>query len=199
MIISRKSGIAESFSKSISASLLQFPSTAEALLVAYNITPNMADTAALRNILYFATDIGFMAPALTFAQGWSGRSYLYHFNEANPWEGSWKGESSHILDVAFLFQNYNEFLSPAQKAVAVKFARDVIMFVNGMPPFPAFEVGREGAQTYGPSRDNTSEACEYVQGLCEGALESKSTILQLADEVGLDQLAAAWANFLTGK
>ena len=52
-----------------------------------------------------------------------------------------EGDTTHVLDVAFLFQNFNEFLPPAQKNVAVRFARCFIKFVNGEAPWATFETG----------------------------------------------------------
>lgn len=41
-----------------------------------------------------------------------------------------------MLDFAFLFQGYNEHLGPEQRGSAVRFAEDVVDFVNGEAPKP---------------------------------------------------------------
>ncbi|KAK5239916.1 hypothetical protein LTR40_014164, partial [Exophiala xenobiotica] len=69
------------------------------------------------------------------AKAMSGRALLYHFNEPNPWDGPFKGESSHILDVAFLLQNFVEHLGAEQQKPSKKFGSDFIDFVNGEKPF----------------------------------------------------------------
>lgn len=187
--------IAQGFRSSIDKTLAEYPDAAEKLRHAYQITPNLADDVALRNVLQFSTDIGFYATALAFAKGWSGRAHVYHFNEPNPWEGQWKGEVGHVLDIAFLFQNYNEHLELKAKGVAIKFAEDVIDFVNGACNWKPFGE-EEGARTYGPSKDGICG--DYVQGIARDGSGRKNTIFELAEEIGLEPLSAAWGNFMTG-
>src|SRR5882724_11559116 len=102
--------MAGNFIASVTKHLAPHPGVADALLASYGITASMAHDDALQAILNFITDIGFLAPTLTYARGWPGKSYVYCFNERNPWEGRFKGHASHILDVAFLFQNFNDAL-----------------------------------------------------------------------------------------
>ncbi|KAK0110047.1 hypothetical protein ONS95_002707 [Cadophora gregata] len=188
--------IAKGFCESIDKTLANYPSAADKVRHAYHITPDLPDNVAFRNVLQFQTDIGFYATALAYAQGWPGSAYLYHFNEPNPWDGPWKGEANHVLDVAFLFQNYNEHLEPEQRAVAVKFAEDVIKFVNGASDWkPYGEV--VGARVYGPSKDGLCGT--YVKGTSQAGSGRKSTIFELAEEFGLEPLSAAWGNFMAGK
>ncbi len=121
---------------------------------------------------------------------------MYLFNEQNPWEGEWKGESGHVLDVAYMFQNYDEHLTQAQQAVAKAFAGDFISFMNGKTRWPEFESGKEGAMTYGPSGDG--KCSEYVEGITSEKSGRKNTIFELAESVGMEDLSAAWGNFLSG-
>lgn len=193
----RTVNIAQSFCTSIDKSLAEHPSAAEKLRHAYKITPDLDDAIVLRNILQFATDICFLFPAITFAKGWPGKAHLYHFNEPNPWNGQWKGEATHVLDVAFLFQNFNEHLQPEQKAVAVKFAQDVIGFVNGKCEWKKFDTGVEGARTYGPSKDGVCGG--YVDGVASEQSGRQKTIFELAEAVGVENLSATWSNFVQGQ
>ena len=198
----RKVGIAKAFSDSARKTLVAQPTAAENLLEAYGITKNLTDDElALQLVLRFATDIGFFAPALAFAKAWTGHAYLFHFNEPNPWEGPWKGEATHILDVAFLFQNFNAFLSDPQIRVATDFATNVFHFVTtGKPLWPAFKTEEPGAYVFGPSKESTTEfVANYNSGIAEEGSGRKPTILQLGDSIGLDELAAVWGNFLTGQ
>ncbi|KAL4755536.1 hypothetical protein BDW72DRAFT_189286 [Aspergillus terricola var. indicus] len=81
------------------------------------------DDDAYPAVLNYINDVLFFTPVLTFAQGWKGNAYVYYFNEGNPWEGQWKGRTNHILDLAYLFQNFREFLSPKQQAVGLRSLR----------------------------------------------------------------------------
>jgi hypothetical protein len=195
MLGPRTINIAKGFCDSIEKSLSSHPSGAEKLRNAYGITPELSDPVALRNVLQFATDIGFFAPAITFAQGWPGRSYLYHFNEGNPWDGQWKGDATHVLDIAYVFQNYNQDLEPPQKEVAVRFASDFIKFMNGKLECKPFQEV-EGALVYGPSANGN--CAQYVEGIASEKSGRNDTILKLAMDIGLEDLAAAWGNFLQG-
>lgn len=86
-------------------------------------------------------------------------AYVYYFNEGNPWDGPWKNRASHILDLAYLFQNFREFLTPTQQAVGLAFAEDIFKFCHGISPWPVTGETTTGftARTYGPSaQDRTA-------------------------------------------
>jgi len=192
MLGPRTAGVAKTFCDSIHKTL---GDNSKKVLEAYNINADQSDKEGLYNILKFSNDISFFAPAIAFAQGWRGKSYVYHFNEPNPWDGEWKGEAGHVLDVAYLFQNYNEFLDEAQRQVAVTFAGDFIKFVNGKWPATSFGT-KEGAQIYGPSGKGFTS--EFVEGIATEKTGRRYTIYELADEIGLDALAGVWSAFFTG-
>ncbi|KAF8864542.1 alpha/beta-hydrolase [Acephala macrosclerotiorum] len=196
MLGPRTIGIGKNFCSSIEKTLAAQPGAAQKLRHTYKITPDLEDSIALRNVLQFATDIGFFATGVTWARGWPGKAWMYHFNEPNPWDGEWKGESGHILDVAYLFQNYEEHLTQAQKNVGKQYAGDFISFMNGKTRWPVFEDGKEGAMTYGPSTE--SKSWEYVEGITSEKSGRKNTIFELAESVGIEELSAAWGNFLSG-
>ena len=192
MLGPRTTGVAKTFCDSIHKTL---GDNDKRVLEAYSINPNQSDKEGLYNILKFSNDISFFAPVIAFAQGWPGKAYVYHFNEPNPWDGEWKGEAGHVLDVAYLFQNYNEFLDEAQRQVAVSFAGDFIKFVNGKSAWTSFET-KKGAQVYGPSGKGFT--AEFVEGIATEKLGRRNTIYELADHLGLDGLAGVWSAFFTG-
>lgn len=142
------------------------------------------------------TDIAFLAPALTYARSWSSRAYLYFFNEPNPWAGPWKGKATHILDVAFLFQNYNDFLEPGQRKAAEKFAEDVVLFMNGTEPWKPYGA-ESGARVYGQSEGDEMEV-GYMDVEDEKS-GRRSTIFEVARIVGLDAISGAFDSFLAGR
>lgn len=151
------------------------------------------------SILDFGSDIGFYAPVVAMAELWSGRAYVYHFNEPNPWEGPWKGHATHILDVAYLFLNYMEFLLPAQQCIATVFAEDFITFVNGKAPWPAWRAGKGGTKVYGPtSEGSVDREALYVDNQNLQKTGRREVIWKLGEVVGLDSLSMAFVNFLHG-
>jgi hypothetical protein len=186
-------GVAKAFCDSIHKTL---GDNGNKVLDAYGISPNLSDDEGLYKILKFSTDINFFAPAIAIARSWPGKSFVYHFNEPNPWDGAWKGKAGHVLDVAYLFQNYNEFLDEGQRRVAITFAGDFIKFMNGKSAWAPFG-SKEGAQCYGPSGKGVIS--EYVEGVATEKSGRRNTIYELAENIGLDGLAGAWSPFFTGQ
>lgn len=197
----RNPGIASKFIESITTTLAEHPEAAKYLLSSYDITPSTPDDEAILTILRFATEISFYAPARAFAQGWpqtkEHKFFLYHFNEGIPWEGRFKGEAGHILDVAYLFQNYNEHLSDDQKAVSRAYAEDFIEFVNGNDPWPPVEGGKMGARVYGPSSEGVT--AKYVASGNPEEVGRREHVLKLGEMAGFDNILQAFQNFFQGR
>lgn len=193
--------IAPQFIESIKKTLADHPGAASEILSSYNITPSTGDDEALLSILRFATEISFYASALAFAKGWpktkENKFFLYHFNEGIPWEGQFKGEAGHILDVAFLFQNYNEHLSKEQKKVARAYGEDFIEFVNGNDPWPPVEGSQFGARVYGPSSEGITT--KYVASGEPAEVGRSDRVLKLGEQVGFDLVMDVFQNFAFGR
>ncbi|KAF2467467.1 carboxylesteras-like protein [Lindgomyces ingoldianus] len=196
----RNPGIASKFVESVNKTLSSHPEAASTLLSSYKISESTNDDEAVLSILKFATDISFYAPALAFAKGWpqtkENKFFLYHFNEGNPWEGRFKGEAGHILDVAFLFQNFNEFMNEEQKAVARAYAEDFVEFVNGSDPWPPVEGGKMGARVYGPSSAGIS--AKYVASGNPEEVGRRTHVLKLGEMAGFDSILDVFQNFFRG-
>jgi carboxylesterase type B len=192
--------IASQFLESATKTLSDHPDAASNLFSAYSITSSTSDDEALLSILRFATEISFYAPSLAFAKGWprtkDNKFFLYHFNEGIPWEGKFKGEAGHILDVAFLFQNYNEHLSEEQKAVARAYGEDLIEFINGNDPWPPVEGENFGARVYGPSREGITT--RYVASGNPAEVGRSDRVLKLGEQIGLDLVMDVFQNFAFG-
>ena len=192
--------MATKFIKSVNKTLASHPEAASLLLSSYNITPSASDEEVVLSILRFASEISFYAPALAFAKGWpqtkDNKFFLYHFNEGIPWEGRFKGEAGHILDVAFLFQNFNEFLSDEQKAVARAYGEDFIEFMNGNDPWPPVEGDKMGARVYGPSSDGVTT--KYVESGNPEEVGRRDVVLKLGELAGFDNILEAFHNFFQG-
>lgn len=170
---------------------------AQGILDKYGITTEQTDDEAFPRVLDFLNDLLFFAPTLMLSRGWQGNAYVYYFNEGNPWDGPWKGKASHVLDVAYLFQNFQEFQTPAQQAVAAAFAEDIFRYSYGTAPWPAITPGETTtgftARTYGPSSQNetagqTNEPCGE-QGM------RRSILFDYGDQVSLDDLAKVYIVF----
>jgi carboxylesterase type B len=194
-ITARKSGIAAAFTSSLTKNLSD-PTAASAVLQAYNIAPTTPDDDAVQGILAFANDIAYYLPARSYAKSWPGKTYYYHFDEPNPWDGAFKGCSTHLLDAVFLFQAYNEKLSDEAKEVAIAMARRFIRFANGDAPWKEFHKDIGGVQRFGPSGVSTET---FVEGY--GGTERRDVLLRLNEEgvVDLDQVSAAWDLFVAGQ
>ena len=149
----------------------------------------------MEKILEFITDVQFYAPTIVMAQAWPQSSFVYHFNEPNPWDGPLKGKASHILDVAFLFQNYNQELSAEQQKTAKRFAEDMIKFFSGEAPFPPRATRMTGAQVYGPP--GKSDAV-FVSSEDPSEYGRSSRVWKLAARFGWDKLSTTLDMLITG-
>lgn len=191
----RKSGIATTLATSLHKHISG--DAAMAILDAYDITPTTSDDEALQRIIDFATDIAYVAPALAYARVFPGKSYLYNFDELNPWDGPLKGLSTHMLDAAYLFQNFNEDLSEKAREVTKTFAMDFVRFANGVEPWEKYTKEKGTCRVYGPS-----EKC--VVGVLEGdgwATGRRNTLWRLSEggKVDLDPISVAWDMFVAGR
>ncbi|KAK6064902.1 carboxylesterase [Seiridium cupressi] len=195
-LMGRKVNIATAFQKSLSKTLKGNEKDLESLLDSYKIIAEVSDDEALMNIQKFITDVHFYAPAIEVAKAWPGSAFLYHFNEPNPWDGPHKGESTHILDIAFLFQNYNEHLNVDQRKTTQQFARDFVTFVNGEDPYPVFSRDNGGAEVYGPP---ASAGTNSIRSKNPSDYGRRGLVWDLASSVGLDKLSTALDMFMAGQ
>ena len=191
----RTSGIAAALEASLTKHIGVFSATA--VLQAYGVTPNKDDASAMQLITDLATDIAYYAPAVSFARTWPGRTYYYQFNEPNPWDGKFKGQSTHMLDAAYLFQNFAHKMETKEKEVGIVPAADFIKFINGASPWDEYKYPRSNAKTFGPSGTTTSDTVDN-----DGWGHRRRDILfklQEAGKVDLDALSGAWDQFVAGK
>jgi carboxylesterase type B len=159
----------------------------ESLLNLYGISEADDDEKTRVKILQFGTDLKYFATSKHYATFWPAQSWLYYFNESNPWEGPHQGRSAHCLDIAYLFLNYNHVMGDSQKRVATEFARDVISFTNGEAPWAEFHSSKE-IRVYGSNGES--------QGTGQKATAGPSQEVQaLWSAIGLDILAQAWGAY----
>lgn len=192
----REKGIREAFQGSIKSNPnLQTTATSQRILDFYGIREDSSDQDALFSITSFITDVMFYAPSVKMVQAWEA-SYLCHFNEGNPWEGLYHGRANHMLDIAYLWQNYNHTLTPAQEGVARVFAEHVVGFTAGREAVPKFKLGHQ-VTVYGPSCQGISSRVSHMD---DGeATSRRTTFFKLAEEAGgLDVLLEAASRFLMG-
>ncbi|KAH5347573.1 hypothetical protein HBI33_223380 [Parastagonospora nodorum] len=188
----RKDGIATALTTFLHANLAT--SATQSVLEAYSITASTEDTDALKCIMELATDIAYIAPALAWARSFPGKSYYYQFNEPNPWDGMFKGHSTHMLDAAFLFQHFNDELSPEALEVATTLAQDFVRFANGVEPWSEFDEKMGMVRTYGPGKIGIIGNNGWESG-------RRDVLWKLSEEgkVDLDDLIGAWHMFIAGK
>ncbi|KAJ5967319.1 hypothetical protein N7501_003567 [Penicillium viridicatum] len=191
-----KSNCAKRFSAAMRTVLAAHPNEADRILAAYGITEETSDSHALLSVLDYLNDIMFFAPVLAFARGWNGNAHVYYFNEGNPWKGTWKGRASHILDLAYLFQNFREFLTAGQQKVGIAFAEDIFKFCHGISPWPAVTEGNFtgfSARVYGSS--DKGVASSIVNQAYGGETMRRDALRNLAPGVSLDDLAEVFVAF----
>lgn len=179
--------------------------TATAVIAAYGLDDDSIATTqnSTERVLNFGNDVCFAVAAQAFARAWSNaghEAFLYRFNCPNPWNGAWKGYATHILDLAFLLLNYNEYLSQGQRQNAERFAKDVITFVHGGEPWMAYRSGiQEGSMVYDAPAEGDLDRSEYV-GWETPQLTGRRDIMQRIDDPGLlDRLMEGWQLFMAQK
>ncbi|EWC44411.1 hypothetical protein DRE_01237 [Drechslerella stenobrocha 248] len=111
----------------------------------YPIKTQTTPTEALDILVQMVSDVGFLAPAHYLAAGFPGKSYVYHFNYLNPWDGIWGGKASHILDAAIAFGNYNsKGLDQTGVETSDEMQKAFVCFLNGEEPWKPFQKVRAG-------------------------------------------------------
>lgn len=163
-----------SFSRNLSVSV------AQAVLSAYGIAPLTPDDEAMASIINLATDIAYRLPAQYYGRAFKGKVFTYSFTEPNPWDGMFKGKSTHMLDAAFLFQNFDENLPDEAKITARRLGEDFVAFAHGRPSSAWVE---GDTKVYGPEMGG----------------ENRLEILSREGQVNLDGLSKAWDSFVSGK
>ncbi|KAJ4179563.1 hypothetical protein NW767_014599 [Fusarium falciforme] len=184
--------IASSFVQAVTETLSPYPGAAEEVLQAYRINALLADADVVRPILTFASDIGFYAPAVSYARAWSPNAYLYHLNEPNPWDGPNKGDCTHMFDVTLLFQNFNEKLPDQQRETGRQMAEHFIKFINGDAPFDRYEKQNPGAMVYG----GPHQGAAFVRSDDAQDFGRRRMLSELASKVPLDDLIIALRKFI---
>jgi hypothetical protein len=141
--------------------------------------------------------MNFFVPVLNYSHMFSGNAYIYYFNEPNTWDGLWEGRATPCLDVEYPFQNCNESLSETQKEIAVTFAKDLITFVNGKAPWPAFrwEAIDLYSRIYGSSDPELKQKIEMLK-MPTPRNEHRYTMVTLSAHISHDELHKAWALFM---
>ncbi|WAO91792.1 Carboxylic ester hydrolase [Fusarium falciforme] len=158
----------------------------------YNIRDDTPDEESLLSIAQAITDVGYYALSVKYAESFPGDSVLGHFNEPNPWDGVHAGRANHILDIAYLFGNYEGRYGPQNKLVARSLAEDVLSFVHRVDGLPAFGVEKK-VIVYGPGIGGMSR---QILRWDDGAAMRNGTIFELAKEAGgLGKLLQALLSF----
>jgi len=157
------------------------------LLSLYGISPDLSDSDALDRVLDIHSTVGFYAPAIVYSKAFQGRSYLIHFDEKNPFPGPVYGRASHGLDVAYLFQNFNDHLEPAGVLAAKEFGTRLIAFITGKPTWKKYD--SEGtALVIGDGQAKEISFAEF-----DGR---KRAVWEVINEVGGDQLVSVVFGFM---
>lgn len=187
----RKAGIASSFCTAITSTLAS--PAASKLLSAYGLSPATADEDAFVKVLEYSNDLSFYVPTVLYARALSRDMpvHVYRFNEPNTWPGPWQGRSTHIHDLAFLLQTFNDKMDQGQKALAEDFGEDVVNFVNGKEPWKKFEGEGGVAKVMKVGETGVKHDVPEEVG-------RRGVMLELAKDVGMEALADAFGRFMAG-
>lgn len=163
----------------------------------YGILQGGVDEDSLINITQLLTDAGYYAPLVKMGEAYPAPFIFGHFNERNPWPGIHQGRANHVLDIAYLWGNYEERYGGQNKAVAKALAGDVISFVWGQDVLPRFSADGKRVVVYGPADDDVSR---QVLDWREEKTGRNVSIFELAELAGgLDKLLNVLIAFCWGK
>lgn len=102
------------------------------------------------------------------------------------------------MDLAYFYQNFNDYLTPEQQEVARAFAEDLLKFVAGKAPWEPCKGTGEGfkARVFGPSAKQ--QVRRLVKDAYGGETQRRGVIPKLASEKGvkLDDLTGVFFAFL---
>ncbi|KAH7317230.1 Alpha/Beta hydrolase protein [Rhexocercosporidium sp. MPI-PUGE-AT-0058] len=193
-ITGRGSNVAQQLSDSLNRALLGYEPAISALLDDYGISNAVNNGSAYHTVSHLANDLSFYLPCDVFAQFFPGRRYIYHLNEPNLLDGPFKGETAHIVDVTFLFKNFDEFLPTRTMAVAQAFSDNIIKFISGEVPWEASSGENRVALVYG----NDAGVGQLRKDEPE-SVSRRATIFRYQELIGFDALLNAVSDFLAGK
>ena len=159
----------------------------------------------LMPVLHYGNDVMFALPARELVRAWSSadvpgtEAFLCHFNAPNPWDGPWKGYATHIQDLAFVLLNSHDTLSAGQRLCAERYAKDIISFVNGGNPWPAYEGGvKEGAMAYFAPVEGDEDESEFVPTEDPERTGRRDRLQTIVGEGLFDKLVDTWQMFMAG-
>ncbi|KEF53508.1 uncharacterized protein A1O9_10483 [Exophiala aquamarina CBS 119918] len=155
-------------------------------------------------VLKLGNDICFAQATSTLAQTWAAsgvpgsKAFLYHFNCPNPWDGPWKGEATHGLDIVFALQNYREHLSIGQRRSTERLAKDIITFVNGNEPWQGYDLDKPTSMIYFAEAEGWEDKSELVDERSLEHTRQRSVLHEVASKGALDKVMDAWQMFMRG-
>jgi carboxylesterase type B len=201
----RTDNLATSLQISLNTVFADDPAKTKTILDGYGINESNTDRIP---VLDFLNDVGFAQAAKATAEAFAGagsrlgtKSFLTHFNMPNPWPGMWQGKATHALDMAILLGNYNEFLSPGQKATSEQMSGDFLAFANGKEPFSPLAAGNACmSKVYQAVADAKDDDSRVVKESSEGETGRRQILDKLAagDPTVLDKLLDVFGLFLKG-
>lgn len=203
-LAARKDNLATSLKTSLETVFADDPAKVKTILDGYGINESNTDRIPVLN---FLNDVGFAEPAKATAEAFAGAgsrlgtsAFLTHFNMPNPWPGLWQGKATHALDLAILLGNYNEFLSPGQKATSEQMSGDFLAFATGKEPFSPYSAGSGVSKVYQAPADAKEDESRVVKESSEGETGRRQILDKLAagDPKVLDKLLDVFGLFLKG-
>ncbi|KAJ6260084.1 Lipase [Drechslerella dactyloides] len=186
----RVSSIPTTFPAHFEKAFLSDPEDLALIKEHYQIESDTPPQQAFDTLLQMSSDICFLAPTHYLAAGFPGKSYVYHFNYRNPWDGLWGGKASHILDIAVALGNYNSNgLDSEGVGVSEDMQKGFISFSNGEEPWEQFqEIGT------GPVKVFSSGGGKIVTSLDEA--ERYPQLFDLLENVGWSKWWTAISTYL---
>lgn len=202
----RQDNLNATLKASLEAVFADSPAIAAGIVDGFAIDPAKSDDKL--PVINFINDVSFAEGVKRTAKAWAGASgklgtkvYLGHFNLPNPWDGPFKGHAGHALDFVIALGNFNQFLGAGQKAAAETLAGDLITFVNGKEPWPAYSGKADGtAKVFYAGIDSAKDESKVVSTADTSATGRRTVIDKVigGDVSILEKLMGAFMMFMQG-
>ena len=131
----------------------------DSIFALYGVTPDLSKKELLTQMEDMMSDSAFKTQNwLAAHRSQVPQTFGYHFDQVCTHDSPLRGLSYHALDLLYLFHNFDEKLSPAQRELGDEMANCWIDFAYGKDPWPRISDGNSWMR-FGPN-DKSKVVCE---------------------------------------
>ncbi|KAL2837811.1 Alpha/Beta hydrolase protein [Aspergillus pseudodeflectus] len=135
------------------------------LVSAYGLADNQPSSDAFhQGLVQLVSDVRFYMPIVLVEEAISSDANVrtYHFHEPNPFDGIFKGHATHVLDVAYALQTYENLLPKESRAVSHRMGDYLLDLAYGKLDSPSDKESRRTTVLFDTDhQERTISTTEY--------------------------------------